>query len=154
NYIYHALVVPNDPEFPNLWGLQNTGQNGGVPGADVSATRAWGLSTGSSSILVAIIDTGIDYNHPDLAANVYSNPGEIPANGLDDDGDGFVDDVHGYDFANNDSNPFDDNGHGTHVSGTVGAVGNNARGVVGLNWHTSLMALKFLDADGNGSTED
>src|SRR4029077_14236275 len=100
------------------------------------------------------IDTGIDYNHPDLAANIWTNPGEVPGNRVDDDHNGFVDDVHGYDFANNDGDPKDDNGHGTHTAGTVGAGGNNGVGVVGVNWHVQLMAVKFLGAGGSGTTSD
>ncbi len=97
-----------------------------------------------------MIDTGIDYTHPDLAANIWTNTAEIQGNGKDDDGNGFVDDVHGYDFANNDGDPMDDNGHGTHVAGTIGAVGNNGIGVAGIDWNVKLMALKFLDATGSG----
>ena len=110
--------------------------------------------TGSSSVVVAVIDTGVDYNHVDLAANIWTNPGEIAGNGIDDDGNGFVDDVHGYDFANNDGNPMDDNGHGTHVAGTIAAVGNNSLGVTGVAWSTSIMPLKFLSANGSGYLSD
>ena len=153
NYLYQASVVPDDPDFPLLWGLHNTGQvAGGTPGADISALDAWDVTTGSRDIVVAIIDTGIDYTHPDLAANIYTNPREIPGNGRDDDGNGFVDDVRGWDFRNFDNDPRDDAGHGTHVAGTVGAVGNNGVGVVGVNWHVRLMPLKFLGADGFGTT--
>ena len=101
-----------------------------------------------------MIDTGVDYNHPDLAANIWTNPGEIAGDGIDNDGNGYVDDVHGYDFINNDGNPMDDHGHGTHVAGTIGAVGNNGLGVAGINWNVQIMALKFLDATGSGSTSD
>lgn len=152
NYIVSLDVVPNDPRLPELWGMINTGQTGGTPDADIDADLAWGVSTGSPGVLVGVIDTGVDYNHPDLAPNIWTNPGEIPGNGLDDDGNGFVDDVHGYDFANNDGDPFDDNGHGTHVSGTIGAVGNNGIGVVGVNWSVKIMALKFLTSGGSGTT--
>ena len=101
--------------------------------------------------MVAIIDTGIDYTHPDLAANIWTNPGEIAGDGIDNDGNGYVDDVHGYDFVNNDGDPMDDHFHGTHTAGTVGAVGNNGVGVTGVNWQVKLMALKFLGASGSGS---
>jgi subtilisin family serine protease len=145
-------AVPNDPDFSQLYGLNNTGQTGGVFDADIDATEAWDTFTGSYDSVIAVIDTGIDYTHPDLAANIWTNPGEIAGNGLDDDGNGFVDDIHGYDFINNDGDPMDDNAHGTHVAGTIGAVGNNGVGVVGVNWNSSIMALKFLDADGSGYT--
>jgi subtilase family serine protease/subtilisin family serine protease len=151
NYLVKADTVPNDPSFASLWGLQNTGQTGGTPGADIHATAAWDLSQGSSSVVVAVIDTGIDYTHPDLAANVWSNPLDCNGNGIDDDGNGYIDDCHGIDVVNIDSDPMDDHNHGTHVSGTIGAVGNNGVGVVGVNWNVSIMACKFLSAAGSGS---
>jgi len=154
NYIVHASRAPNDPHYPSLWGLHNTGQSGGVPGADIDAERAWNVSTGSRNIKVAVIDTGVDYNHPDLAANIWTNPGEIAGNGIDDDHNGFVDDVHGWDFANDDNNPTDDVGHGTHVAGTIGAIGNNGVGVVGVNWQVTIVPVKFLGSDGSGATSD
>ena len=154
NYEIRAEVVPNDPRFNELYGMLNTGQTGGTADADIDADQAWGVSRGSHDVIVGVIDTGIDYNHPDLAANIWTNPGEIPGNNMDDDGNGYVDDVHGYDFVNNDSDPFDDNGHGTHCSGTIGGVGNNGVGVAGVNWQVSLMALKFLSGAGSGSTAD
>ena len=151
---FSAASTPNDPRYGDLYGLHNTGQSGGTVDADVDAPEAWQVSTGSRDIIVGVVDTGIDYNHPDLAANMWVNPGEIAGNGIDDDGNGFVDDVHGYDFANDDGDPFDDEGHGTHCAGTIGGVGNNGLGVAGVNWEVSLMGLKFLDANGSGSTSD
>jgi subtilisin family serine protease len=142
--------TPNDPSFGSLWGLDNTGQSGGTAGADIRAPEAWNTGTGTRRTVVAVIDTGVDYNHPDLRANMWKNTREVAGNGIDDDGNGFRDDVYGYDFANNDSNPMDDNGHGTHVAGTIGAVGNNGIGVAGVNWNTRIMALKFLDGSGSG----
>ena len=152
--IIASATMPNDPSFGRLWGLDNTGQSGGVAGADIDATRAWDVSTGSRSVVVAVIDTGVDYRHADLAANMWRNPGEVAGNGIDDDRNGFVDDVYGWDFANGDGDPYDDEGHGTHVAGTIGAVGNNGVGVTGVNWAVSIMALKFLGSDGSGSTSD
>ena len=119
--------------------------------ANIKAPGAWGATTGKPELVVAIIDTGIDYTHPDLAANIWTNPGETAGDGKDNDGNGYVDDVHGYDFANNDGDPMDDHFHGTHTAGTVGAVGNNGVGVAGVNWQVKLMALKFLGASGSGS---
>src|SRR4029077_6250481 len=98
NYIVTATAIPNDPFFPQLWGLNNTGQIGGTVNADINATSAWDTTTGSTNVTVGIIDTGVDYNHPDLAGNIWTNPGEIPGNGIDDDGNGFIDDIHGWDF--------------------------------------------------------
>ena len=152
NYEIHVDVVPNDPRFPDLYGMRNTGQTGGTAGADIKATLAWDQFTGDPNIKIGVIDTGVDYNHPDLAANVWTNPGEIPGNSVDDDGNGYVDDVHGYDVVNNDGDPFDDNGHGSHCSGTIAGVGNNNVGVVGVNWQAKIVGIKFLSAGGSGST--
>jgi subtilisin family serine protease len=151
---FSATSTPNDPRYGDLYGLNNTGQSGGTIDADIDAPEAWSVSTGSRDVIVAVVDTGIDYSHPDLAANMWVNPGEIAGNGVDDDGNGFIDDVHGYDFVNNDGDPFDDQGHGTHCAGTIGGVGNNGTGVVGVNWEVSLMGLKFLSSSGSGSTSD
>jgi subtilisin family serine protease len=147
NYVIRLDAMPDDPMFDQLWGLNNYGQTGGVSGADIDAALAWDLSTGSRSVVVGVIDTGVDYNHPDLAANMWTNSGEIPDNGIDDDGNGLVDDYLGWDFAYDDNDPMDVHGHGTHCAGTIGAVGNNGIGVAGVNWEVSICALKAI-ADG------
>ncbi|PHS02970.1 MAG: hypothetical protein COA78_19580 [Blastopirellula sp.] len=147
-------TVPNDTEFNSLWGLNNTGQSGGTVDADIDATEAWEITTGASEYVVAVIDTGIDYTHPDLISSIWVNPGEIAGNGIDDDGNGFVDDIHGFDFINNDGDPMDDNSHGTHVAGTIAAAAGNGTGISGVAPNASVMALKFLGADGSGSTSD
>ena len=150
--LWTEATTPNDTLYSgHQYGLHNTGQTGGVADADIDAPEAWDLARGSSSVVVGVIDSGIDYTHPDLAANVWRNPGEIAGNGIDDDANGYTDDIHGYDFINNDPNPMDDNGHGTHVAGTIAAAGNNGVGVTGTAWNTQVMALKFLAADGAGS---
>ena len=152
NYEITLDAIPNDPRFPELYGMRNTGQTGGTPGADIRAANAWDVFTGDPNLKIGIIDTGVDYNHPDLAANVWTNPGEIPGNNLDDDSNGYVDDVHGYDFVNNDGDPFDDNGHGSHCAGTIAGVGNNNLGVTGVNWNAKVVGIKFLSGSGSGST--
>ena len=154
NYLVHATRIPNDPRFGELYGLRNTGQTGGTAGADIGAASAWDVSTGSRSVVVAVIDSGVDHTHPDLAQNVFNNTGEIPGNGLDDDVNGFVDDVRGWDFVNDDNDPYDDAGHGTHVAGTIGALGDNAVGVVGVAWDVSILPIKFLSSTGTGTTAD
>jgi subtilisin family serine protease len=153
---------PNDPSMHQLWGLDNFGQTvnwvTGTADADIDALEAWSVSTGSPGVTVAVIDTGVDSSHPDLAANAWVNQGEDCAgcrtNGVDDDGNGYVDDWRGWDFVNGDNNPADDNGHGTHVAGTIAAVGNNGVGVVGVTWSTKVMPLKFLSAAGSGTVAD
>jgi subtilisin family serine protease/subtilisin-like proprotein convertase family protein len=152
DYQVRLTATPNDPLFGSLWGIHNTGQTGGRPDADVDGPEAWDVVT--SGPLVAVLDTGVDYNHPDLAANVWTNPGEVEADGLDNDGNGFVDDYYGYDFVNNDADPMDDYGHGTHVAGTIAAVGNNGIGVAGVGWDTKVMALKFMNVLGFGLESD
>lgn len=152
--------APNDPLFPSLWGMNNTGQAGGTAGADIRATEAWNVHTGDGTTVVGVLDTGIDYNHEDLAANIWSNSGEIGldsqrrdkrSNGEDDDGNGFDDDWRGYDMVNVDPDPFDGHSHGTHVAGTIGAEGDNGVGVAGVNWWTQLMPVKVLSDGGSGS---
>ncbi len=131
NYIYHAALVPNDPLYTVQWGLPKIGME-----------ETWNLATGSADVVVAVLDTGIDLNHPDLAGNLWTNPGEIPGNAIDDDGNGYVDDVHGWNSYANSSDVQDTAGHGTHVSGIIGAVGNNGVGVSGVNWTVSILAVK------------
>ncbi|MBI4925823.1 MAG: S8 family serine peptidase, partial [Bdellovibrio sp.] len=151
---------PNDLDFSKLWGLYNTGQKDsagqiGVPGSDIGVLPLWDQGLlGSHDIIVAVIDTGVQWDHPDLKENIYVNPGEIAGNGKDDDGNGFVDDVSGWNFITKQGNSQDDNGHGTHVSGTIGALGNNETGVVGVNWHVSILPIKFLSESGSGTLED
>ncbi|MDF1553162.1 MAG: S8 family serine peptidase, partial [Deferrisomatales bacterium] len=160
NYYRHAHLLPNDTAFGLLWGLRNTGQAvdsySGTPDADIDADLAWDVTTGEGDVVVAVIDTGLDFAHPDLAANLWTNPGEIPGNGVDDDGNGYVDDVHGWDFVEDDNAPYpnDANGHGTHVAGTIAAVGNDDTGVAGVSWGARILPLRYLDAYGYGPTSD
>ncbi len=151
--------TPNDPRYGQLWGLANTGSNEpggrspGRSGADVAAESAWGLTLGSKQIKIAVIDTGIDYNHPDLVDNMWVNEAEKNGRpGVDDDGNGYVDDIHGYDFANDDGDPMDGHSHGTHCAGTIGAVHNNGIGVAGVMADVSLVGIKFLTDSGSGAT--
>lgn len=152
DFVIAPRLVPRDPSYGSLWGLHNTGQSGGLADADIDAPEAWNTTTGSRDVVIAVIDSGVDFTHPDLAANAWRNPREIAGDGIDNDANGFVDDVHGWDFRNHDADPMDDNGHGTHVAGTIGAVGNNGTGVVGVNWQVSIMSLKFMSDSGSGST--
>ncbi|MHB0959585.1 MAG: tandem-95 repeat protein [Pirellulaceae bacterium] len=155
DYLLHTTAtMPSDTQFGQLWGLNNTGQLGGTLDADIDAPEAWDVTTGSSNVVIAVIDTGVDYTHPDLAANMWVNPGEISGDGIDNDGNGFIDDIYGIDTANDDSDPMDGNAHGTHVSGTIAAAGDNGFGVVGVNWQARIMGLKFLTDGGFGATSD
>ncbi len=204
DYLVHAAVIPNDTHFGSLYGLHNTGQSGGLVDADIDAPEAWDVTTGSTTMVVAVIDTGVDYRHPDLYLNIWINQEEIPnairANLVDTDQDGLItfrdlnnlvnqgpgkisdfngngridggdllnnssgwedlvdndasgraDDLIGWNFVSNTNDPLDDNGHGTHVSGTIGAMGNNALGVAGVNWQVQIAAFKFLSSSGSGS---
>lgn len=154
NYILKADATPDDTDFSSLWGLHNTGQSGGTADADIDAVEAWDITTGSNEVIIGVIDTGVDYTHPDLAANMWVNPGEIAGDGIDNDGNGVVDDVHGFSAYNDNGDPMDGQGHGTHVAGTIGAKGNNALGVVGVNWDVSIIGCQFLSPSGTGSTAD
>jgi subtilisin family serine protease/uncharacterized protein (DUF2141 family) len=149
NYIHQLAVIPNDSRFSSLWNLHNTGQTGGTADVDIDAPEAWDITTGNSNVIIGVIDTGIAYDHSDLAANMWTNAGEIPNDGIDNDGNGLVDDVFGYDFHDDDSNPIDPDGHGTHIAGIIGAVGNNNSGVTGVMQRVKLMALKAGGEDNN-----
>src|SRR2546423_4529615 len=135
-----APLEPNDFRYADglLWALHNTGIYGGTSGADIDAPNGWDIQNTAANIVVAVIDTGVRYTHEDLAANMWVNPGEIPGNGIDDDGDGYVDDVHGINALANTGDPNDDHGHGTHVSGIIGAAANNDVGVVGVAWKVQI----------------
>jgi uncharacterized repeat protein (TIGR01451 family) len=163
NYIYKNKLCstfptpPNDPNFGDQWGLHNTGQRGGTPDADIDAPEAWDIRTNADNIIVAVLDTGIDYTHLDLKTNVWKNTGEIPSNGIDDDHNGYIDDVYGYNFYNDTNNPRDDHSysHGTHCAGIIGAIGNNntgSKGVTGVCWNVKMMAVKIADWQGNHYT--
>jgi len=140
NHVLKLSATPNDSSWSSLSGLRK-----------ISSEAAWNSSTGSRSIKVAVIDTGVDYNHPDLIENIALNTAEVPNNGIDDDNNGYIDDYYGFNFNEGNSNSDDDNGHGTHVAGTIGAVGNNALGVVGVNWQVGIIPVKVLSAQGSGT---
>nr|WP_158217329.1 S8 family serine peptidase [Microbulbifer agarilyticus] len=143
NSAFQLQSLPND-YTPSQWGLLNDGESDGVPGADIDADQGWAIRNSAEDVVIAVIDTGIDYTHPDLAGNMWVNEGEIPNNNIDDDGNGFIDDVHGYDFADKDGDPIDTDSHGTHVAGIIGAEGNNGIGISGVAWKAKLMAVKIF----------
>ena len=150
-------LPPFDPQFSSQWHLHNTGQTGGTPGADIDALTGWVFQKGSHDVKVAVIDTGIDYNHEDLAANIWVNPGEIEGNGMDDDGNGYVDDFRGWDFGDSDNDVSDDSlfvgGHGTQVAGVLGAVGNNDIGIAGVSQRVGIVPIKSYNSAGFQSIE-
>jgi subtilisin family serine protease len=156
DYLVRASVIPSDSRFTDgtLWGLRNTGQSGGVGGADIGAVTAWDLTVGSTNVIVAIVDSGIRYTHNDLAQQMWRNPTEIPGNGVDDDKDGYIDNVFGINAITGSGDPFDDGGHGTHMAGIIGAAANDGNPIVGVAWKVRLMACKFLAEDGFGTTSD
>lgn len=167
NYIYKmiggAASLPNDPELNKLWGMINTGQKVGEPGSqvdgkvgmDIDMVRAWPIETGSKDVIVAVIDTGVNYNNADLKDNIYNNVLEINGKpNVDDDGNGYVDDLHGYNIQAKNGNPMDVVGHGTHCSGTIGAKANDNFGVAGVAWNVTILPVRFLGDDGSGTLAD
>ncbi len=156
DFIVRTLATPNDPSYldGSLWGLNNTGQSGGSNDADIDAPEAWDTRSDASSVLVAVIDTGIRMTHEDLKNQLWKNPLEIAGDGIDNDGNNFIDDVHGINAITGSGNPNDDNGHGTHVAGSIAAQGNNGLGVVGVAWKAKILSAKFLSDAGSGAISD
>lgn len=152
DYYYRAATL--DARFNELWALENSGQTGGLPDADINANSMWALSSGNPSLVVGVIDSGVDYTHPDLLPNLWKNVLDLPGTGIDEDGNGYVDDTYGINAITNNGNPFDDNAHGTHVSGTIGAVANNVIGITGVAQSLQVANCKFLGANGSGTTSD
>ena len=145
-------VLPHDPRFADQWALANSGQRGGKEGADISATRAWVKTTGSDKVVVAVLDSGVDYNHDDLAGNMWTRPADLAP--YHDNELGTIDDSRGFNAVDNTSDPMDENGHGTHCAGIIGAEGSNDIGISGVNWKVQIMPLKFMNAGGFGTTKD
>ncbi len=143
NWLFSAARVPNDTRYSSLYGLKK-----------MRLPLAWDATVGSSQVIAAVLDSGVDYTHDDLESNISTNPGEIPSNGVDDDTNGFIDDVRGYDFVDQDADPMDENGHGTHCAGIIGAKGNNGLGVVGVNWKVGLLPVRVLNTAGRGASSD
>jgi len=145
-------VLPHDPQFSDQWALSNDGQRGGKQGADISAPLAWATTTGSDKVVVAVLDSGVDYRHDDLANNMWVRPANMAP--YHDDDLGTLDDINGFDAIDNTSDPMDENGHGTHCAGIIGAEGSNDIGIAGVNWNVRIMPLKFMNAGGFGTTKD
>lgn len=151
NYYLHTLQIPNDPYFTQQWNFNNTGQSGGTPDADIDAPEAWNISVGDSTLIIGVIDTGIDNTHPDLINNIWHNPDEIPFNSIDDDGNGYVDDTIGWNFGDNNNDVLGIKDHGTLVSGIIAAQGNNGIGVTGVMWQAKIMVLRMFGSSGGGT---
>jgi thermitase len=147
-------VHADDEMFQRQWGLFNSGQSGGQAGADISAMRAWAVTRGSEQVVVAVLDSGVDYTHPDLVNNIWTRPEIIKAYEDDDLTEGAVDDQHGFNVVEDNGDPMDRNGHGTHCAGIIGAEGGNGIGITGVNWNVKIMPLRFMDGDGAGTTKD
>jgi parallel beta-helix repeat protein len=139
NYYYNLSIVPDDPYFDQQWSLHQENN------CDIDAPEAWDIETGSSDVIIAVLDTGVYYNHQDLAENIWVNEDEIPGNNVDDDGNGFKDDIRGWDFYSNDNNPDDIAGHGTHCAGIASAVTNNSVGVTGISWNCKIMPIRICE---------
>ena len=145
-------ILPHDPQFNDQWALANSGQRGGKQGADISATLAWATTTGSEKVVVAVLDSGVDYTHEDLIQNMWMRPAGMAP--YQDNELGTIDDEHGFNAIDRDSDPMDDNGHGTHCAGIIGAEGENNVGIAGVNWKVKIMPLKFMNSGGFGTTKD
>jgi subtilisin family serine protease len=170
NGVARTCGIPNDEQFSNQWSLQNTGQviriqkqlgkitirshTSGTRDADIDAPETWDIETGDPNVVIAILDTGVDYTHPDLAANIWNNTDEIPKNGIDDDANGFIDDVMGWDFVYHDNDPKDGLGHGTACAGIAGAVSNNGIGIAGVCWNCTIMPVQVMNKTGSGYWTD
>ncbi|MDQ3684266.1 MAG: S8 family serine peptidase, partial [Acidobacteriota bacterium] len=146
------LAGPNDPQFAEQWALNNTGQRNGKHKADIDAIKAWGSTHGNGKVVVAVLDSGVDYTHPDLVTNMWIRPDSLAP--YFDNHLGEIDDEHGYNATENNGDPMDDNGHGTHCAGIIGAEGDNNEGIAGVNWKVEIMPLKFMSAGGFGTTKD
>lgn len=144
----------NDPFFSNQWALENFGQSGGIVDTDINANNMWLLMPGGINYAIGVMDSGVDYNHNDLAANLWQNSLEIPSNGIDDDNNGYIDDIYGINAITGSGNPLDDNNHGTHANGIIGAIGNNGIGISGVMQTARMANCKFLNSSGVGTTAD
>jgi subtilisin family serine protease len=146
DFVGEAGVVPNDPRFDEQWGLDQTSD------ADMDAPEAWDIATGNGGVLIAVLDSGVDFAHEELAGRFWSNPGETPSNGIDDDGNGYIDDVSGWDFVNDDADPADDYGHGTNMASMISAGTNNGLGIAGACWDCPMLPVKIYNDTGTGTS--